>query len=88
MPSISDIGHYRMIVFSNFMLKVITKIFANRLATIVSRVISQNQFDFIQGRNNQHCVAGSSKCSNVLQASLSANMSLKINIRKAFDTIR
>lgn len=85
----SAIGHYRPIVLSNFLFKVVTKILANRLALIVSRIVSPEQFGFIQGRNIQHCIAGAFECVNILSSRTQfGNFAMKIDIKKAFDTMR
>lgn len=89
MSSASSIGHYRPIVLSNFLFKVISKILTNRLAHIFSCVVSQQQFGFIQGRSVQYCIAETSECLNMLNSRLRLNnFFMKIDIRKAFDTMR
>ncbi|KAK3192976.1 hypothetical protein Dsin_024286 [Dipteronia sinensis] len=67
---------------------VITKIIADRLAEICSHIISPNQFCFIRGRHIKDCIAGASECFNVLNnGSHGGHLALKIDIRKAFDSI-
>ncbi|KAK2658878.1 hypothetical protein Ddye_005411 [Dipteronia dyeriana] len=72
----------------NFLFKVITKIIADRLAKICSRIISPNQYGFIRGRQIGDCIVGASECFNVLNnCSRGRHLALKIDIRKAFDSI-
>ncbi|KAK3195733.1 hypothetical protein Dsin_027043 [Dipteronia sinensis] len=67
---------------------VITKIIADRLAKICSRIISPNQFGFIRDRQIRDRIAGASECFNVLSTgSHGGHMALNIDIRKALDSI-
>ncbi|KAK2658157.1 hypothetical protein Ddye_004690 [Dipteronia dyeriana] len=82
------VKQFRPIALGNFMFKVITKIIADRLAKICSRIISPNQFGFIRGRQIEDCIAGASECFNVLNnSSRGGHLALKIVIQKAFDSI-
>jgi len=44
------IKDYRTIVVANFKFQIISKILANRLALVAARIISPNQYGFVQGR--------------------------------------
>ncbi|XP_050222727.1 uncharacterized protein LOC126672819 [Mercurialis annua] len=82
------IEQFRPIVLSNFCFKVITKIVANRLANIAERILSENQFGFVKNRSISHCIAAASEGINVLNKScFGGNMAMKIDIKKAFDTM-
>ncbi|KAK2654915.1 hypothetical protein Ddye_007967 [Dipteronia dyeriana] len=82
------VEHFHPIALGNFLFKVITKIIADHLAKICSRIISPNQFGFIRGRQIGDCIAGASECFNVLNNySHSGHLALKIDIRKAFNSI-
>ncbi|KAK0585801.1 hypothetical protein LWI29_034129 [Acer saccharum] len=87
-PNALLIDQFRPIALGNFLFKVITKIIADRLAEICSHIISHNQFGFIRGHQIGDCIAGASKCFNVLNnGSRGGHLALKIDIRKAFDSI-
>ncbi|KAK6149326.1 hypothetical protein DH2020_016851 [Rehmannia glutinosa] len=81
------IENFRPIVMSNFIFKIITKILATRLGLIVSDYLSPMQFGFIPGRQIHDCIAMVSEGFNVLQGRTDANMIVKTDIRKAFDTL-
>ncbi|KAK6158949.1 hypothetical protein DH2020_006263 [Rehmannia glutinosa] len=82
------IENFRPIVMSNFLFKIITKILATRLGLIIADYLSPTQFGFIPGRQIHDCIAMVSEGFNVLQGRSDSNMILKIDIRKAFDTLR
>jgi len=44
------IKYYRPITVANFKFKIIFKILADRLALVVARIISPNQYEFVHGR--------------------------------------
>lgn len=66
------------------------KIITDRLFNICCRLISPNQFGFIQGRQIGNCIAGASECFNDLRSSTArgGHLAMKIDIRKAFDSIK
>jgi len=47
---VESIKDYRPIIFANFKCKIISKILADRLALVAARIISHNQYGFVQGR--------------------------------------
>lgn len=76
------------IVLGNFLFKVITKILAERLAVVARKIMDPHQFGFIQGKNIENCIAVASEYVNGPSArSAGGNMALKLEIRKAFDTM-
>ncbi|KAK2647817.1 hypothetical protein Ddye_015306 [Dipteronia dyeriana] len=80
-PNALLVEQFRPIALGNFLLKIITKIIADRLAKICSRIISPNQFGFIRGRQIEDCIAGASECFNVLHnCSRGGHLALKIDI--------
>ena len=55
---------------------------------MATRIISPQQFGFIQDRHIEDCIALASDCVNVLQKKCyGGNLAMKIDIRKAFDTL-
>ncbi|XP_057803482.1 uncharacterized protein LOC131018790 [Salvia miltiorrhiza] len=84
--SVSDL---RPIVLSNFMFKIISKVLATRISGIAALYVSQNQFGFISGRSIHDCILLGSEGFNCLKRTgRGQNMACKIDIRKAFDTLR
>ena len=90
-PKVLDvisIEQFRPIVLSNFCLKIVTKILADWLALIATRIISCNQIGFLKNRSIHDCIVGASKGINLInKACYGGNMAMKIDIRKAFDTV-
>lgn len=79
---------YRPIALSNFIFKVITKFFAERLRTIMSNIISTNQKGFIKGRKIVDCICLTSEVINMLLNKVfGGNLAIRIDICKAFNTI-
>lgn len=87
-PNADKIEQFRPIALANFKFKIITKILAYRLAKIASKIISPNQRGFIQGREIGDCICLASEGINLLERkSFGRNITLKIGIKKEFDTI-
>ncbi|XP_058749148.1 uncharacterized protein LOC131622118 [Vicia villosa] len=75
------------IAISNFKSKVISKILAERLASIMPLLISQEQRGFIYGRQILYCIELAYEGINLLDTKVwCGNLALKVDIRKAFDT--
>lgn len=66
-PGPRVMGNYRPIALANFQFKVITKILADRLATITMRIIYVEQRGFICERNIFECVILASEAINLLE---------------------
>ncbi|XP_057774811.1 uncharacterized protein LOC130993790 [Salvia miltiorrhiza] len=87
--TVDSVSDLRPIVLSNFFFKIISKIMAARLSVVAAAHVSPNQFGFISGRNIHDCIMLSSEGFNCMQrTNRGLNMACKIDIRKAFDTIR
>ncbi|GAU46322.1 hypothetical protein TSUD_401930 [Trifolium subterraneum] len=87
-PDASSIYHYRPIAMANFKSKVISKIIADRLASILPSIVSEEQKGFIHDRNIKDCLCIASQATNLLQnKSYGGNLALKIDITKAFGTL-
>ena len=90
LPKIYDasrIENFWPIVLSNFIYKIITKLIADHLAKVASRIIAQPQFSFLPGRHIKDCIAIASENINILdKAYLGGNVAIKIDI-KAFNTL-
>ncbi|XP_057770942.1 uncharacterized protein LOC130990730 [Salvia miltiorrhiza] len=87
--SVDTVADLRPIVLSNFLFKIISKILASRLGVVAASHVSDNQFGFISGRNIHDCIMLSSEGFNCMKRTdRGRNMACKVDIRKAFDTIR
>jgi hypothetical protein len=86
---VDPIEKFMLIALVNFKFKILSKILADRLATIFSNIISKEQRGFIKGRNIKDCIALTSEAINLLDnKSFGGNLALKIDVSKAFDTLR
>ncbi|KAL6146659.1 hypothetical protein ACLB2K_057337 [Fragaria x ananassa] len=82
------ITQFRPIAMANFSFKIITRILADRLAPIASRIILPNQFAFLKGRQISDCIFLTSECINLLDNKCrGGNVAIKFDIAKAFDTL-
>ena len=83
-----SMGDYRPIALANFQFKIVTKIVADRLACITSRIISVEQRGFVRDRNISECIIIASEAINALdKRQYGGNIALKVDISKAFDTL-
>ncbi|XP_068477198.1 uncharacterized protein [Phaseolus vulgaris] len=53
------------IVVANFKFKIISKILTDRLVLMAARIISPNQYGFVQGRQIQDCIGIASEAINM-----------------------
>lgn len=83
-----NIKDFRPIDVANFRFKIISKILADRLAHITSKIVSPNQNGFIKGRQIKDCLCVTSKAINLLpKIVIGGDVAVKIDISKAFDTL-
>jgi hypothetical protein len=95
-----NMGYFRPIALANFQFKIITKLLADRLSIIAPKTIYEHQRRFITGRqilqvNRLSIIAPKivpkivvSEAVNVLnRQGFAGNIALKIDIKKAFETI-
>jgi len=87
-PGANSMGDYRPIALANFQFKIVTKIVADQLAYITSRIISIEQRGFVRDRNISDCIILASEAINSLDKNqFGGNIALKVDISKAFDTL-
>jgi len=87
-PSACSMGDFRPIALANFQFKIVTKILAERLAIISMRIVSPQQSGFVHDRNIYGCVILASEVINLLLTKqFGGNVAVKVDIRKAFDTM-
>jgi hypothetical protein len=53
----SKVGDYMPISLLNSSIKLLTKLLANRLQKVITRLIHKNQYGFIKERSIQDCIA-------------------------------
>ncbi|CAL0306454.1 unnamed protein product [Lupinus luteus] len=82
------VEYFRPIALANFQFKIITKVMADRLGLIAPKIISTQQRDFVKNRKIQDCICIASEAVNLLHhKSFGGNMAIKLDIKKAFDTL-
>jgi len=82
------IEQYKPIALANFKFKIISKVLADRLASILPNIISVEQKGFIKGRNIKDCMILALEAINVIdKRNFGGNIAMKIYVSKAFDTL-
>ncbi|XP_026433075.1 uncharacterized protein LOC113330483 [Papaver somniferum] len=82
------IKDYRSIGLSNFFFKIITKIMDTRLGTVLNKLISEEQVEFMKGRNIHENIALASELINEINTERKhGKVGLKLDIAQAFDTV-
>jgi len=62
--------------------------FNNNNIVVATRIVSPNQYEFVQGRHIQDCIGIASKAINLLsKKARRGNATYKVDIHKAFDTL-
>jgi hypothetical protein len=68
-------------------LKIVTKLLANRLQKIVLRIIHKNQYGFLKGRTIQDCLSWAFEFIYQCEKTIQEILLIKLDFAKDFDTI-
>ncbi|XP_026443842.1 uncharacterized protein LOC113343994 [Papaver somniferum] len=84
----NTIRNFRPIGLSNFFFKIFIKILTTRLGSVLGKLVSEEQVDFMKGRNIHENISLASEMVNEIQIKRKdGNVGLKLDITQAFDIV-
>ncbi|XP_042483480.1 uncharacterized protein LOC122063840, partial [Macadamia integrifolia] len=88
MEGATSLDKFRPICMQNFFCKILSKVMATRLSSLLPKLISEEQGAFQKGKVIQTNISLASELANLMfEGTRGGGMGIKIDIQKAFDTI-
>ncbi|XP_042505477.1 uncharacterized protein LOC122082041 [Macadamia integrifolia] len=88
MEGATSLDKFRPICMQNFFCKILSKVMATRLSSLLPKLISEEQGAFQKGKVIQTNISLASELANLMfECSRGGGMGIKIDIQKAFDTV-
>ncbi|CAI5533746.1 unnamed protein product [Closterium sp. Naga37s-1] len=82
-----DVGNYRPITLLSFFYKLLAKVLANRIRTVLPKVISPNQFGFLPGRSLADAVSLVADAIDAAEQEDEDWLLLLVDFQKAYDSV-
>ncbi|KAJ7951083.1 Cysteine-rich receptor-like protein kinase [Quillaja saponaria] len=83
-----DLGDYRLICLIRCIYKVLAKVLANRLKSVLQYVVSEHQTAFIKGRQILVSIIFAKEILDYMAKRREGGLVLKLDFEKAFDSVK
>jgi len=78
---------FRLIALCNLCYNIFSKIISRRIRPILSRALSEEQFDFLKGRQIADAIGTTQECLHSIKDKKIQALILKIDLKKSYDFV-